>query len=117
MKDGTEIDPREEKLPKWAQRKMRLLRQRLTETQDHLAIELVGVDADEPHIAVGDYGGEIKRYPHRTRVKYQIGTHDKHFESIDVTIREGALYLMGGSAISIHPEASNTVRIKLRDIR
>ena len=120
MRRAIDPDPREEKLPKWAQEKLSSLRQKVKETRHALNQELYsGISPDEPSVGVGmdvETSHPAKLYPKHERVKFRFGKGIGNYIECNMVndIHFGKrLVVRGGDMVTIHPEASNTVSIKM----
>lgn len=132
MKDGTEVDPREERLPKWAQNQMQVLRMRLDEARRQ--IEEFG-DPGSPIRLVGVSGGDL-RVPNRP-VMFEVGMAESDRMSYDaqqaapgetdVMVRlrnpgqmhqpygHDVLEVMASNGrLDVEPQAANAIRIRVR---
>ena len=125
--DGTDKDPREAKLPKWAQQQFETMRMRLDERRRE--IERFG-DPDSPIRLVGISGGDL-RVPYRP-VKFDVvpaksDRKDDFREPTEIMVRlrrenqqhhpydHDVLEIQSdGGRLDVEPQASNTVRIRVR---
>ncbi|MET8684810.1 hypothetical protein ABZV77_11390 [Streptomyces sp. NPDC004732] len=110
--DKYPADPREPKLPKWAQEELRLLRMRLREA-DKVIAEMHGQNPSTD-IFVRDYVNGDWDLPKHSRVLFMLEPKNpKRFsrKEIEVSVRDGELYVYGTSTLRITPNVSNVVKI------
>jgi hypothetical protein len=105
-------DPREARLPKWAQAELSSLRRKL-EVEEKRNAELRG-QVGETNIHVQNYGSDDQPIPKGAAVKFQ--TDDKRWDShITVRVEGRSLWLHGGRGLVIHPHVSNAFRVVIGD--
>jgi hypothetical protein len=112
-----EQDPREDKLPKWAQDQLATLRRKVTDAERR---------AEEARLASGPEDSDTFLHPHDEipvrlgrgePVRFQLG--ENYFDYLDVRIkrdrRDGPyLELMsGGGVLALRPQVSNVVRVRV----
>lgn len=99
-------DPREERLPKWAQADMRALR-RMVEHAERVAEEArLATKPDETHVVINPYQDTIG-LPERESVRFFI---EAPHRWIDVQWRGEYVEIMGSSALTLTGQASNVMR-------
>lgn len=106
-------DPREARLPKWAQDELAILRRDL-ESVKRYADELRGhrgeSDTYVQNYLHGDYA-----LPARSRIAFHLLPDDGRVRrSIKVHVEDGVLNVQGDDMIDIRPQASNSLTIKFR---
>lgn len=107
-------DPRENKLPKWAQQHIETLRMRLEETRDKLAgiPKADAVGFTDPY---SDIPLPVAKL--RDTVRFHVDAQQRVF--IDVRLREDDhgrwLEVMTSDRILVTPNASNVIEIRLED--
>jgi hypothetical protein len=107
-------DPREPKLPKWAQEELRNLRNKL-ETEKRRADEArIGNGGPDSDTFIDPYDEVPIRLGRETRINFVLG--DKFQEYFDVQIKRyhGDVYLEvhGGTGMVITPQVSNVIQIR-----
>lgn len=111
------IDPREEKLPRWARVLLAQARNRAEDAERKLAAHLETVEKsriwygnhDNP-IYIADANGYQTVY-------FSPSGSDSSFDQIGVTMRDGALEIQGGNTLTLELQASNYLRVHLHDLR
>lgn len=108
-------DPREPKLPKWAQDELKRLRMDLS-TERRISADLRG-DIPETNTYVLDYGRTSQPLPPNARVSFHLRHDDGRIRrSIQAYIEgNGHLRIQGDDTLTIHPGASNSFAINFRD--
>lgn len=103
-------DPREAKLPKWAQAELRSLRHRLDEARDAIA----EVEMDREIVVVTEpYGLAPKPVAKENEaVRFFLEGYDS-WKWLDVSVRDGRAHLMGSSGLTLRPNASNTLDVEV----
>ncbi|MCF3174765.1 hypothetical protein IPZ61_15715 [Streptomyces sioyaensis] len=96
-------DPRELRLPKWAQEELRHLRHSLAVLQKRTD-ELRG-EVGETNVHVQNYTSADQPLPKDARVKYQLG--GRFDEYVAVHVEDNRLWLHGGRFLVIRPHVSN----------
>ncbi|QDH92134.1 hypothetical protein PP629_gp29 [Streptomyces phage Dubu] len=108
-------DPREPRLPKWAQERLFQLR-REVESLTQVLRELQG-QVPETDTFISDYVRGDTPLPPGARIDFQMmndGRSTDTSQRIQVYIgQEGGLEIQGGRAVRIEPRASNSLRIYL----
>lgn len=105
-------DPRESKLPAWAQKQLAHLRLELTDALKAAEEARLATSPDESNAV-------IDRFPvgsiglGNATVTFKLG--DKWHESVAVRVQGAALIVNGAGTISVQPSASNAVQITMRD--
>lgn len=105
-------DPREAKLPRWAQDELAKERAKARYAERQLAEHKATVP--QSRLWHGDYDNPIY-LPDCNTVHWQLYGGDRLFDQIQVRMDGGALEVTGGHAIAIEPNSSNFVHIRLRD--
>ncbi|AUG87312.1 hypothetical protein HOS59_gp48 [Streptomyces phage Rowa] len=105
------VDPREERLPKWAQEQLRGLRTQL-ERERKLNADLRG-EVGETNVYVQNYTSEDQPLPKDARIKYQTGP--RFDEYVAVHTEGNRLWLHGGRFLIIHPHVSNAFYVTVGD--
>jgi len=109
MRDMQTPDAREDKLPKWAQDELRVLRMRLREATEEVQAYALGSDEvlidpySEHALPVGDRDVSFKVYDRYDDMAYIKAKRDK-----------GGLELYGTSMLRIDLHGSNIVPLELR---
>ncbi|WP_333731740.1 DUF7239 family protein [Streptomyces sp. IBSBF 3010] len=96
-------DPREARLPKWAQEELKALRVKLDREMRHNAA--LRADVGETNTCVENYTSNDQPLPKDARVKYKMG--ERYDEYIAVHIEDNRLWIHGGRFLVIHPHVSN----------
>lgn len=108
-------DPREPRLPKWAQEDLQVLRREVLTLQD--VIRDMRAEIPETDTFISDYVRGDTPLPPGARIDFVVGNHPRATSTsqrIQVYIgQEGGLEIQGGSAVRIEPRASNSLRIFL----
>jgi hypothetical protein len=102
-------DPREERLPKWAQEQARSYRMQV-ERLERLNAELRG-EVGETGIHVQNYSGPDQPIRGDARVKFQLG--GRFDQYVTVGTEGKALWLHGGRFLVIHPHVSNAFSVSM----
>ena len=109
---AAEVDPREERLPKYAQRRLDALRRRVRDLEISLEERKPGPEIRVVTQPYADYpkpvGGE------RASVRFYLDAFDGH-RWIDARLEGDALEITGWSGLQIVPHVSN--RLTLRSTR
>ena len=113
----TIIDPREERLPRWAQHSLGRERVRREDAELKLAAHLDTVE--KSRIWFGDYGNPIYiPEPHGYQTVYfSPNGSDSSFDQIGVTIRDGGIEIQGGNTMSIELQSSNFFHARFSEWR
>lgn len=107
-------DPREARLPKWAQEEMRTLRRDL-DIERRVNADLRG-EIPETNTWVLDYGRASQPLPNNARVSFHLRHDDGRIRrSIQAYVEYGHLRIQGDDTLSIHPGASNSFTINFRE--
>ncbi|MFF1812411.1 hypothetical protein ACFVXW_25420 [Streptomyces sp. NPDC058251] len=104
-------DPREGRLPKWAQEELASLRREVLRERA-LNDDLRG-QVGETNTHVQNYSSPDQPLPNDARVKYRLG--DRFDQYITVNVEGDALSLHGGRFLTIHPHVSNAFRVTVGD--
>ncbi|MEV0267700.1 hypothetical protein AB0H43_02905 [Hamadaea sp. NPDC050747] len=106
-------DPREGKLPKWAQDLLADLRRKVEDAETR---------AEEARYATDPEGSDAVLYPHadvpvglgdHAQVRFKLGPR-KH-DYADLRVERGALLVSGGQYLSIEPASGNLARVRTRE--
>lgn len=112
-------DPREARLPKWAQEELRSLRRELDSTQRKLK-EAHG-DIPDTDTYLLDYGSLTDwPLPRGARVAFHLtppGLGRKVRQAIQAYVSDGALHIQGDTSLVVYPRASNSFNIELERYR
>lgn len=107
---------REQKLPVWARQRLRAARDRADRAESQLAAHMETVE--QTSIWYGDYQNPIyipRHYGHQ-RVHFKLGEDTVgSWNEVQVGIRDGGLEIMASRAMTIEPQVSNVVLVRLRD--
>jgi hypothetical protein len=103
------MDPREARLPKWAQEELRSLRSQLG-TSKRLNEELRG-DVGETDVHVQNYSSHDQPLPKGARVQFRLG--QRFDQYVSVHSEGGHLWLHGGRFLTIHPHVSNAFHVSV----
>lgn len=106
-------DPREERLPKWAQPELRSLRRKL-EVAEQEAEALRG-NVGETDVHVQNYTSHDQPLPKGAQIKFRLG--DRYDEYVTVRIEGDRLSLNGGRFLTIHPHVSNAFSVSVGDAK
>jgi hypothetical protein len=113
------MDPREARLPKWAQEELRNLRRELGSTQRKLEEARGNVPDTDTYLL--DYGSlNDFPLPKGARVAFHMtppGHTRKVRQAVQVYVSDGALHVQGDTSLIIYPRASNTFNIELERYR
>lgn len=102
-------DARFERLPKWAQQEIERLERDLAYAKERLA------EGDsESRVFADPYADPPRPLGYDTAVEFRFGDHWS--DKIHIRIDGDGLKVMGGSRLSITPEAANVVRIGTREL-
>jgi hypothetical protein len=109
-------DPREARLPKWAQEELRALRYRLTVELQAIE-ELKGNNPDSDTFLI-DYGRKDSPLPRGSRIGYHLEPDDGQVrQQIQVYVESGKLRVQGDYSIVVRPVASNCLTIEMERYR
>lgn len=109
-------DPREARLPKWAQEELRALRYRLT-VELKVIEELKGNNPDSDTFLI-DYGRKDTPLPEGARVGYHLEPDNgRSRHQIQVYTEHGKLRVQGDYSIVVKPIASNCLTIEMERFR
>jgi hypothetical protein len=104
-------DPREERLPKWAQEELQSLRRKVLDAQ--LLNEELRGEVGQTNTFVLNYGdGTNQPLPNNARVEFRWPS-KRWDEHIQVYIEGDRLHIQGGRFLVIHPQVSNAFDIAL----
>lgn len=104
-------DPREARLPKWAQEQARSYRTQIARLEA-LNADLRG-EVGETSVHVQNYSGPDQPLRSDARVKFRTG--DRFDQYVTVHVEGGALWLHGGRFLTIHPHVSNAFSVSIGD--
>ncbi|MCX4554179.1 hypothetical protein [Streptomyces sp. NBC_01500] len=104
-------DPREVRLPKWAQEELRSLRNKLDREAQHNAA--LRADVGETNVHVKNYISDDQPLPKDARVEFKLG--DRYDRYIAVHVTGNRLWLYGGRLLVIHPHVSNAFSVQVED--
>lgn len=112
-------DPREARLPKWAQEELRTLRRELGASQRKVE-ELKGNVPDTDTYLL-DYGSlNDFPLPRGARVAFHITPpgHERSVrQAVQVYVSDGAVHVQGDTSLVMYPRASNSFNIELERYR
>lgn len=100
-----------EKLPKWAQSRIQISEMRRGEAEARLAAMFPEAETDTYWNV--NYEKKLP-LPKGSRVRFQIGTDTLDY--IDVSLHDGLLKVEASGEISVHPYASNYIKINMADL-
>lgn len=103
-------DPREAKLPKWAQDELRALRMRLKETQDAADTATNPPSEDTFPRAVAGYCMGRRFGVHGDRVRFHFAPGDW----IEASLGDGCVKIMAAGRVQITMDVSNCFEIKVK---
>ncbi|MEU3686959.1 DUF7239 family protein [Streptomyces narbonensis] len=107
-------DPRESKLPKWAQAELSRLRRDLSE-EKRVNADLRG-DIPDTNTYVLDYGRHNQPLPNNARVSFHLRQDDGRIrQSIQAYVEYGRLRIQGDNSLDIHPGSSNSFTLSFRE--
>ncbi|MDG4825994.1 hypothetical protein O7635_29445 [Asanoa sp. WMMD1127] len=121
-----EPDPREERLPKWARDRMAYYRRLATTAEARVNAAKAYAEGARDGTKPGETDTVLDPYdPHpiglkpgtRVRFKVDLGLPPKMADRIgyvDITARGGHVELMAGGPMTLHPQVSNVLHVKLR---
>jgi hypothetical protein len=104
-------DPREARLPKWAQEELAGLRRQVTRERK-LNAELRG-EVGETNTHVQNYGSDDQPVTNNARVQFRLG--ERYDQYVTVHVEGDSLWLHGGRFLTIHPHVSNAFRVSVGD--
>lgn len=105
------MDPREARLPKWAQEELRALRRKL-EVAEQEAEQLRG-NVGETNVHVQNYTSHDQPLPKGARVRFRVG--ERFDQYVTVSIEGERVWLHGGRFLTIHPHVSNAFAVSVGD--
>lgn len=109
----TAIDPREEKLPKWARAALSNARYEAQVARDRLAEHVRSVEPSP--IWYGNHQNRIQvpiEYGYQTVYFSLTGEPAKHsYEEVGIAFRKGTIQVQGGRRLHVAPNASNSFDI------
>lgn len=112
----TEVDPREVKLPKWAQEELSRLRRELHVSQQ--TIEELKWNNPGSDTFLIDYGRKDAPLPKNSRIGFHLRPDDgRSREQIQVYTEYGKLRVQGDYALIVRPTASNCFTVELERYR
>jgi hypothetical protein len=105
-------DPRESRLPKWAQEQLSDARRKIRELERMNADLRSDVGDTNTHVL--NYGSDDQPLPNNARVQFAFPGKgwDQH---IQVYVEGGRLRIQGGRTLVIHPAVSNAFWVALGD--
>mgnify|MGYP001594086403 FL=1 len=104
---ANKTDARESQLPQWARTELQVARMRRDEAEAKVKSLFPGAESDTYWM---EY--PIRHpLPKGARIRFQVGKDE--FAFIEASLKDGCVIISGIDCISILPEASNAVRIKL----
>jgi hypothetical protein len=107
-------DPREPRLPKWAQAELATLRREL-DVERQRNEELRGA-IPETDTFVRDYGREDRPLPKGSRVAFHLKPDTGHIRrSVIVHVEGDRLEVQGDYGLVVYPRASNSVRLMFEE--
>lgn len=114
-------DPREARLPKWAQSELSTLRRKVRDAERHIRDLQGDVTATDTHVD-GMRGPENRDIPlpPGSRVAYRLTGDPGHGAFVRAWLQADAwtgvaLHIQGDRTLVILPSASNTFRVAMRD--
>ncbi len=113
----TTIDPREEKLPRWAREQ--LAKARIGRVAAEVKLDAHLATIEKSRIWYGDYNNPIfidDNNGYQT-VYFSPSGSESAFDQIGVAIRDGALEIQGGNSVALELKSSNFFRVRLCDLR
>jgi hypothetical protein len=109
---GSSQDPREERLPKWAQDALAHARRTAADALREREEARLATNPDETDTLVDPYGKPPIGLPKGERVRFLTGGSDRDW--IDVRVdRDGYLKVMGETRLVIYAQASNVVFMRV----
>lgn len=121
--DPAIADPRETRLPVWAQDTINILRRRVADAEADAAKVRQGTRPETSRVLVDApfFGGDAPLFPDLglgdSTVAFRLGDPpwDRRDAKVRVSVREGRLVVMGDQRIRIMPSATNTIEIEMGD--
>lgn len=116
MKQATE--DRISKLPRWAQDHIHDLERKVTELERKVDAAY-DTNPDETDVFLEDGMNDRPLPRHSTVVFKMTDVNKRRHQREDIRVRvdrDGMLEIMGGNTISIKPQATNLVRVRLHDV-
>lgn len=115
MSDELATDPRETKLPIWAQKELARLRRKVEDAERRATEARLSNGPEDSDTLLDPYDETPIRLPRGTKVRFVLG---KSYDYVDVQIlrrREEGPYveLMGQQQLVIRPQVSNVVRVQI----
>ncbi|MEU9560328.1 DUF7239 family protein [Streptomyces fumanus] len=105
-------DPREARLPKWAQEELSRLRRSLVQAEARNA-ELRG-KVGKTNTHVQNFGQDDQPLPNGSTVRFQLRS-DHWDQYVSARVERGRLSLLGGRSLLVLPHVSNALYLSLRD--
>ncbi|MBE5471616.1 DUF7239 family protein [Mycobacteroides abscessus] len=111
------IDPREDKLPRWAREQLAKARRAAGVAEGKLNAHLSTIT--KSRIWYGNFDNPIyipEAHGHQT-VHFSPSGSDSTFDQIGVAIRDGAIEILGGNSVALELQSANFFRVHLHDLR
>lgn len=106
------VDPREDKLPKWARDVLRELRRENRRLRGHLEANNSRYDGRVKQGGV--MGGDPVFFDSKVPVRFVVG--EEHDQWVDVSISDkGKVDIRAGYPFYFRPEASNVISVKIEE--
>lgn len=109
---AAEPDDREQKLPRWAQEKLGLLRAKVSVLEDKLAEVPLTPDTLVVTDRYSDHPNPVK-LGRRDSVTFFVREFDSP-DSFDVRIDDDGIYVQASDSVAVIQDATNTLRLRFR---
>jgi hypothetical protein len=109
-----DVDPREARLPKWAQDRMVVLRMRVAEAHEQLT-----KGSEGSRVFADPYGDHPRPLGRRGHVQYRVGDPSDDLDYIAVKLEDDergvpVVQVYGSRSVDVQPSSSNTFSVRLR---
>lgn len=116
----TGADPREERLPKWAQSELERLRMQLREAERTIRDLRGDIPDSDTFASVSGVLSEDVPLPRGARVSFRIKGDNQHWDTIYAYLTRSRwdgprLYVAGTQPIRVHPQSGNSIAVELAD--
>lgn len=116
----TGADPREERLPKWAQSELGRLRMRLREAERTIRDLQGDIPDSDTFASVSGVLSEDVPLPRGARVSFRLKGDERHRDTIVAYLTRSRwdgprLYVSGTQQIRVHPQSGNSIAVEIVD--
>jgi hypothetical protein len=116
---GGEVDEREQRLPKWAQKELESLRRQVRNAERAAEEARLATSPDESDTIIDRYTEGPIGLGKGARVRFLPEGHEgdgwHHHNYLEVRVEDGGIQVHAGGQLSILPRVSNSVQIKVVD--